>query len=300
MSLSKLTPTYHKDTYPSISPTKPTLSQTGKTILITGGGGGIGFEIARSFAKASASRIIIIGRRAGFLDEALIKLREDFPVADIASETSIASLWELLHSQNILVHVLVLNAAHISPIASETLSLTKNELMAAFDTNVGGNFLMSANFIKQVLRPAGLQLHLVSVSTAGIHMHPCPAATVRYNTSKVALMALLGHIATERPVEDVQIISFHPGTQYSEFASKNYDRNAVNWDKMALPADFSVWAASPEASWLHGRFLWAHWDVDELRADGEVLQQFNDESGFLKVGVQGLKSVNFQALAKGN
>ncbi|KAE9395769.1 hypothetical protein BT96DRAFT_997360 [Gymnopus androsaceus JB14] len=72
-------------------------------------------------------------------------------------------------------------------------------------------------------------------------------------------------------------------------------------NQVALPADFSVWAASPEASWLHGRFLWAHWDVDELKADSKMLKQFEDESGFMKVArVLGLKAVNFEALAKGN
>jgi len=138
MSLSKLTPTYHKDTYPSISPTNPSLTQAGKAILITGGGGGIGFEIARSFAKASASKIIIIGRRAGFLDEALVKLRQEFQgnttefiahQTDIASDASVISLWEFLHSQNILVHVLVLNAGHFYPIAPDTLSMDKTALM---------------------------------------------------------------------------------------------------------------------------------------------------------------------------
>jgi hypothetical protein len=31
-----------------------------------------------------------------------------------------------------------------------------------------------------------------------------------------------------------------------------------------LPGDFAVWLASPEASFLAGKFVWAQWDVDEL------------------------------------
>ena len=38
-------------------------------------------------------------------------------------------------------------------------------------------------------------------------------------------------------------------------------------ETMALPADFSVLGASPEASWLHGRFFWVNQDVDELEAN---------------------------------
>ncbi|KAE9389715.1 short-chain dehydrogenase/reductase [Gymnopus androsaceus JB14] len=289
MSFLKLTPTHHRDTYPSISPTKPSLTQAGKTILITGGGGGIGFEIARSFAKASASKVIIVGRRAGFLDEAIGKLRNEFQSggtefmahqADIASDTSIASLWEFLHSQGILVHVLVLNAAH--------------ELMEAFDINVGGNFLMSANLVKQALRPAGLQLVLLNVSTGAIHTAAPRVST--YSMTKAAFTGLLGRIANDRPVEDVQIISFHPGVLYSEGAAKDFDKNAFSWDEFALPADFSVWAASPEAAWLHGRFVWAHWDVDELKADPEVLRRLEEEKGYLQVGVQGLTAATIEPM----
>ncbi|KAE9398978.1 short-chain dehydrogenase/reductase [Gymnopus androsaceus JB14] len=292
MSLPKLTPTHHKDTYPSISSTNPSLTQAGKTILVTGGGGGLGFEIAR--------------RRAGFLDEALVKLRKEFQgnptefiahQADIASDASITSLWEFLHSQNILVHVLVLNAAHFYPFAQapDTLSMSKKELMEAFDINLGGNFLMSAAFVKQTLRPTGLKLHLVNISTAAVHMHPSPNQNT-YATSKAAFTALLGRIADERSVDDVQIISFHPGALYSEGSAKVLDRESFNWDEFALPADFSVWAASSEASWLHGRFVWAHWDVDELKADREVLKLLKDENGYLKVGIQGLNAVTLEAI----
>jgi hypothetical protein len=33
-----------------------------------------------------------------------------------------------------------------------------------------------------------------------------------------------------------------------------------------LPASFMVWAASKEAKFLNGKFAWANWDVDELKA----------------------------------
>lgn len=34
----------------------------------------------------------------------------------------------------------------------------------------------------------------------------------------------------------------------------------------ALPGDFTVWAVSPEARFLNGKFVWANWDVEELKA----------------------------------
>lgn len=46
---------------------------------------------------------------------------------------------------------------------------------------------------------------------------------------------------------------------------------------VSLPASFHVWLASPEARFLKGKFVWANWDVDELKAranDIEMSSQF--------------------------
>lgn len=54
-----------------------------------------------------------------------------------------------------------------------------------------------------------------------------------------------------------------------------------------LPGDFAVWAASAEATFLHGRFVWANWDVEELK-EGVVGKQIREDEHFLKVGIEGL------------
>ncbi|KAJ3936268.1 MAG: short-chain dehydrogenase/reductase [Lentinula lateritia] len=304
MALTTLTNTFHHDTYPAISSTNPSLSQAGKTVLITGGGSGIGFEIVRSFAKAKASRIIIVGRRITVLEDAVAKLCGEFPntefiprQGDISDEASAASVWDHLNTHDILVHVLVLNAMHLYPMGPDTLRMERKDLMEAFNTNVGGNFTMTAKFVNQTLRPVGEKLNLVNISTAGIQMNPAPNQNP-YVTSKAAFTALLGRIADEHPVEDVQIISFHPGVLYSETVAKHIDRDVFDWDEMALPADFAVWSASPEAAWLHGRFVWAHWDVDELKADKEITKRLEQETGFLKVAVQGLTEISETSFLK--
>ena len=40
-----------------------------------------------------------------------------------------------------------------------------------------------------------------------------------------------------------------------------------------LPAHFNVWVASPEARFLRGKFVWANWDVNELKALAEEVEQ---------------------------
>lgn len=54
-----------------------------------------------------------------------------------------------------------------------------------------------------------------------------------------------------------------------------------------LPGSFAVWCASPEATFLHGRFLWSAWDVDEL-SQGQLRKKIDEDVRFLRVGVHGL------------
>ena len=52
-----------------------------------------------------------------------------------------------------------------------------------------------------------------------------------------------------------------------------------------VPGQFAVWAASTQASFLHGRYVWAEWDVNELENLQERLK--NDEN-LLRIGVHGI------------
>lgn len=48
-----------------------------------------------------------------------------------------------------------------------------------------------------------------------------------------------------------------------------------------------MWAGTAEAEFLHGRFVWANWDVTEL-SNGGLRQQIDGDEHFLKVGMEGL------------
>jgi hypothetical protein len=52
---------------------------------------------------------------------------------------------------------------------------------------------------------------------------------------------------------------------------------------VSLPASFIVWLASPEARFLKGKFVWANWDIDELRAQAKNIE----ETAYLSVGLVG-------------
>lgn len=123
-----LTAEWHNDTYDAISPTNPTLSAKGKTVVVTGGSQGIGGEIARAYAEAGAAHVAILGRTQKTLDETKSTINEHSPntkvtthVADIADEEAVARAAMDLRGWD----VLVLNAgttAHPAPISETKLA----------------------------------------------------------------------------------------------------------------------------------------------------------------------------------
>lgn len=89
-SVTDVVPTMHTSSYPAINPAlNPLLSQAGKTVLITGATAGIGFAMAKSFVTASASKVIITGRRQERLDEAVGLLRQH--AKELRKQTEVVS-----------------------------------------------------------------------------------------------------------------------------------------------------------------------------------------------------------------
>jgi len=296
--MTSFTKTIHKGPYPAISPSLPTLSQAGKTVLITGGSTGIGYAIARAFALASASRIIILGRRAGLVSSAASTLTAEMPdfkgeivgrPCDISDSSSVAVLWSDLEQEGVVVDVLVLNAARVGKPGS-IIQLGTDEVWADYITNVRASLDLTERFFKQNERaPNENRKSIINVSTMAIHDFVVAGDRPHYTATKSAGTLLLQQIAKDTPAEKTQIISFHPGWILTEAARKaGYDGKESNvWDDESLPGHFAVWAASPDAAFLHGRFVWASWDVDELRV-GEIRKRMDSDSDYLKVGVKGL------------
>jgi NAD(P)-dependent dehydrogenase (short-subunit alcohol dehydrogenase family) len=121
IAIPQVVPTFHKRPYPAISPLRPELSQSGKTVLITGGAEGIGFSIARSFARASVSKIIILDVDEDALIAATFELRDEIEdasgvtivdprVCNVGDISESDTIWSSLSKEWILVDVLVLNS----------------------------------------------------------------------------------------------------------------------------------------------------------------------------------------------
>ncbi|KAI1407166.1 NAD(P)-binding protein [Hypoxylon sp. FL1857] len=291
-SLISLLKTTHKGPYPAISPSRPELSQAGRTVLITGGSTGVGFAIARGFAQASANRVIITGRRENVLDDAVEKLAHEFPTVqfigkslDVADLPSTNQLWADLLQQNITVNVLVLNASsssHCQPI----LEAGVDKIWRDFIVNARTLLAFTEKFYKQ----APGQKFLVNVSTMAIQdWNRVVPEMPGYGLTKSTGTLLIQQIAKDSSPKDMQALSFHPGSILTETVKRvvGERHKGFQFDDENLAGHFAVWAASPQAEFLHGRFVWTAWDVDELKG-GEIRKLIDGEPYYLQIGVKGL------------
>lgn len=159
ITTSNFTSTTHRDVYPAISPTRPELTQIGKTILITGGGTGIGKTTAKGFILASAATVIIVGRRAEKLKEAIQELKKlveetNAPTkiigqtCDVAKSAEVNALWDGFAAKSIGIDVLVLNAAAFSE-GKSLFELGIGEVWYQMEVNTKGPLLFAERFYKQ-------------------------------------------------------------------------------------------------------------------------------------------------------
>ncbi|KAF4502615.1 peroxisomal short-chain alcohol dehydrogenase [Fusarium agapanthi] len=135
--------------YDAISTDNPKLSEVGKTILITGGGTTIGNAIGRSFVRALAETVIILGRRLEVLQEGALRLEQEAKAAgmhttiihrqlDITDFSAVDAFWKQLASEGIAVDVFVSNAAAFPQLKPVLESAVTTKLAAyAFNKSCG-------------------------------------------------------------------------------------------------------------------------------------------------------------------
>ena len=273
--------TYHSKPYDRISKHHG-FEGRGKTVLITGGASGIGFNMSKAFAAAGVDRIAIVGRSQKPLEEAKATIETAHPTVTVliyqASITDHTGMTEILQELKTL-DILILNAAvaHRRTAATE---ITTEEVEDAFDVNAIAAFNLTKAFLALPMPKSGHKT-IINISTAAAHM--LQPMRVGYGSSKAAGVQIMQSFASQyKDDPSVNIFSFHPGAFYTPGVAANFAQGTVKWDDEDLPAYFALWLAGPESKLLNGKFVWANWDVDELIGLKERLEK---EQAFLTIGL---------------
>jgi NAD(P)-dependent dehydrogenase (short-subunit alcohol dehydrogenase family) len=288
MSFPAPTATWHRKPYPAIDPNRPELSAKGKNVVITGGGSGIGAEIARYFAKAGASRILIIGRREAPLLSTKTLINTESPAVDISfasadttKKTEIDAAFAKF-CQSGKIDVLVSNAG-VGGLRSPIKDADPDEWFSGLETNMKGSFIVVQSFLSY----AGLGAVVINITSAVWYISINGSSSC-YSTAKAGTLRFFHALANEHP--ELTIYNLQPGYVLTEGAKtvddgfqdmtpeKEEAMKSVT-DEVGLPAAYCVWLASPEAVFLKGKFMWSNWDVDELKERKSEIK-----AGWLDVG----------------
>jgi NAD(P)-dependent dehydrogenase (short-subunit alcohol dehydrogenase family) len=139
----------------------------GTTVLITGGGTGLGSAIATEFARLGAA-IVIASRKPEHLDEGRARLSElGVPVlavgCDIRDADQIAAAFDMATDELGLPGVLVNNAAANFPVPAEDMS--PNAWRTVVDITLNGTFLCAREFARRHLA-AGAPGSIVNIGAS--------------------------------------------------------------------------------------------------------------------------------------
>ncbi|KAL4756326.1 SDR family NAD(P)-dependent oxidoreductase [Aspergillus foveolatus] len=212
---------------------------SGRSVLITGGGHGIGFNVAKSFAEHGVGRILL--------------------VADLASEDDINRIFESLEfSPDILV-----NNAGYMPTPEPFLSANMSEYWSGFTINVLGTALLTQAYVRHRLEHGATPAVVITLNTAGAYGPSVPNLSA-YLASKAALARWVETVSADIDHQVARFISVHPGAVDTDMLAKSQLGGAFPSTEGKLVGDSIVWTATEEAKFLAGRFVWANWDVQKL------------------------------------
>jgi NAD(P)-dependent dehydrogenase (short-subunit alcohol dehydrogenase family) len=170
---------------------------SGKTILITGAGSGIGLATAEFLASAGAARLILVDRDGEALDRSQLVCETTLVVGDVSAEEFWAQT-EIGPIDHAVVNAGVAGAAPID-------KMPFAEWRRVLAVNLDGAFLTLQACMRSI-RDGG---SIVGVaSAAGVKAEPGVAA---YAASKAAVIQLMRVAAKESAARDVRVNVIAPG-----------------------------------------------------------------------------------------
>lgn len=241
----------------------------GKTVVVTGGGSGLGRAMALAFA-AEGARVCVIGRRAEKLEETASLAPRDavFGLAgDVRDAARVEEIVGEIVAKTGRIDVLVNNAAGNFVAPSEQLS--PNGFKSVVDIVLLGTFYCT-RFAFEALREArGAILNIVAT-----YAWSGEPGVVHSASAKAGVLAMTRTLAAEWGRYGIRANAIAPGPIHTEGTDKNLwsladideqVRRQIPLGRLGRPEDVAraaLWLCSDDASWVSGATLavdGAHW-----------------------------------------
>ena len=269
-------------------------SLTGQTAIVTGGGRGVGREIARALAKEGV-KVAVAARSADQLAETASLIQSEGGqaiaiTADVTDPSAVCAMVEQVERELGAVDILVNNAGRLTSIAPVWES-DPNEWWRDVEVNIRSVFLCCHAVLKGMTqRRRG---KIINFSSSGM---PNVSA---YDCSKVAVTRFTDTLASEVKEHGISVFAVTVGPTHTELMDYMIESEVGckwlpdlpkwlegKWQPVELAGTLAATLASGKYDALTGRWVSPEDDLDEmLRRIEEV-----EKDGLYIWNVKGLKN----------
>ncbi len=234
-----------------------------KTVLVSGGGTGIGRGIAVLFARLGAN-VVICGRRAEQLAETATLIRDKLDVEvmthpmSIREPEQVSELFDRVWEQYGGLDVLINNAG--GQFAQDPMDYSTKGWCAVIDTNLNGTWYMMQT-AAQRWRDAGKPGNIVNIV---VNIHRGSMQATHSVAARAGVVYVSKSVAVEWAPLNIRVNCISPGAIASN-GLRNYPREAAEKFKYANPmrragnvwdiAEACAYLGSPASEFISGETL---------------------------------------------
>jgi uncharacterized protein len=188
------------------------------TVLITGASGGIGYELARLFAR-NHHNLVLVARTADKLAQVATELQTHGVTVktialDLAEPMAPRFLFDQLQRESIAVEILVNNAGFGG--FGEFAQMPEQEILGQIHLNITALTQLTRLFLPPMVQRRGGRIMNVASTAA---FQPGPLMSVYYAT-KAYVLSFSEAIANELRGSGVTVTCFCPGATHTGFAKR--------------------------------------------------------------------------------